>query len=220
MKDMWPLLCFASLGFLALISLVIYRVTMGNPKRAGRMQKVAIELGATYTFRDNGSLQQMLSQFPLIHYAKFRKITNVLQGMEECVHFMVFDYHYTKRVRGIYRRGSQDETVIVIYSPEFHFPEFAILPKNIMEPAIPNYHEIVLGKHSFFTEKYHVQGNDETAVKDLIIPHEKQLAAVLQSMNVQGNGQYLSFYRTRYLLSMAQIPKCLEAAIGVAEILY
>jgi hypothetical protein len=217
--DMWPLWFFASLGFLILTSFAVYKYAIGNPERAHGMKKIAIELQARYVPKDDSSVQKKLIRFPLVRDAKFRKITHILYGTSGGIAFIVFDYHYTKRIRGIYRRGSQDETVIVIYSPKCHLPQFAILAKNIMEPMISEYKEIILENHSVLAEKYHIQGNDGTAVMNLIAHHEMELATMLQGMNVQGDGSYLLFYRTRQLLPTERILQHLQATVGAVRIL-
>jgi len=65
---------------------------------------------------------------------------------------MIFEYHYTKRNHGIYRRENQNETVIVIHSQKCHFPQFSILIKDIMKPTLSDYKHLVLGYLSIFTE--------------------------------------------------------------------
>ena len=100
-----------------LVGLFAYNTAVRELRRTRTMEKVAHGMGASFVKRDTGVVQQALAPFPLIRDTRFRTPFSVIHARTGGVEIIVFDYHYTKRVHGIYRRGPQTETVIALHVP-------------------------------------------------------------------------------------------------------
>jgi hypothetical protein len=211
----FPLAMFAV--FAAIISVVACFSYLAEKKRREALQRVADELGFTFSQKDPGLLLRFAGMH-LFSQGHGQRITNVLQGEANGLRVDLFDYTFT--IGGGKSSSTHRQTVVSFVLPDRDLPAFSLRPENTFHRigAWFGYQDINFEDFPVFSKRYLLRGPDEPAIRKLFTPEVMTFYEGLTGVCTEGAGCVLIFYRERHRVAPEQTRGFLEEGFGVLKV--
>lgn len=183
--------------FSGLIGGIIYIAVQCAKKRTEAMGLVAASLDMGFDLKTYKPFELGLSEMNLFKRGRSHKIKNLMRGNFADTNCMLFDYRYTTGSGKNSRTHNQ--TVVVFKICGTNLPQFTCKPEHFYHKFADmlGYVDINFNQHPNFSKKYRLNGEDESAVRDIfndeVIEHLE--AANEKPWSVDGSGQWLVIYR-------------------------
>jgi hypothetical protein len=165
-------------------------------KRAQAMKEAAVELGLTYSPRDDGRLFARLSHFYLFAQGgDAGQIVSLMHGEAGGIEATILEYQYS--VGSNEGRQTYCQTVICFDSPELALVRFSVSPKKFFHGIVALFGKggITLDEHPTFSRNYALFGDDENAVRTLFQGRVVEYFEDHPGISVEGEGSLVLFYR-------------------------
>ncbi len=176
--------------FFVFFGWVCFRKVKGTRKT---LADFAAKRGFSFSARGRHVMSADYFRFPLFERGRARGVRNVLTGQYGGTDFTLFDYWYKLS-------DMTHNYLVAVFSATNSIPDFELryesLPDKIKEKFGKK--DIDFEEDPEFSEKYHLQGTDEAAVRDLF---REDLRGILRHRDeselsgIEGDGHWLIFYR-------------------------
>lgn len=181
-------------AFVLVGGVVLYLVLKYEQERREAIRELAVRMGFSYEKKfkpDPGFLD-----FKLFKRGHTRRATNLVSGSRGGIAYKLFDYRFT-------RGGGQGshiirQTVIFAQLTRTDLPQFVLAPENVFHKIGQKMglKDIDFEQFPAFSDVYLLQGEDETAVRELFKP---RLLEYFQSKKMdttlEGRGNGLLLFR-------------------------
>jgi hypothetical protein len=191
-----PTITFIIIGVVAIIAVGSYFIgNIRRKKRTAAFERVAGELGLTFSPQGNALFASELGWCELGSRGRGKKTLNLMRGSNDGREISVFDYQY---VTGYGRsRRVTTSTVASLRSEGPPLPSFTLRPKGTWD-KISNLFggtKINFDTHPTFSRSFVVRGQNEPAIRTLFTPHVLDYFEQQSGISTEGAGDTLLFYR-------------------------
>ena len=207
-----PLLFVSFAGFM------IWRAVKFERERREALQKLAVQLGFSYT-RD-ASLQALgtahgLRLFSLGHG---QTVSNLMEQTQGDVRRAVFDYRYTTGSGK--NRHSVRITVYLMEKSSMKLPRFFLRPENIFHKigGAFGYQDIDFSNNPDFSSSYLLQGESAPSVQAIFPPHVLNFFAQQKGWQVEGSETAIIVCRELTTVKPEQLSEFLNSARQITEL--
>jgi len=175
--------------------------------RAEAMEKVARQLGMTYTAKDEYGYKSLLADFKLFQKGTSKKIINLLHKKEEGfeLEIFIFDYHYV--ISSGKSSVKYKQTVFFIKSKKLGLPQFSLQPEHFFH-RIGTYlgmQDIDFESHPEFSDQYLLKGEDEDLIREKLDENFRSFFTIEKNWTLEGIGYFMVFYANKKLLPPEEI---------------
>lgn len=181
-------------AFVLVGGVVLYLVLKYEKARREAILEIAGRLGFSYEKKFNPGPE--LLDFKLFKRGRSRRGSNLVSGSRGGIAYKLFDYRFT-------RGGGQSshivrQTVIFAQLTRADLPQFILAPENVFHKIGQRmgFRDIDFEQYPGFSDSYLLQGEDETAVRELFKP---RLLEYFQSKKpdstLEGRGNGLILFR-------------------------
>ena len=185
-------------------------------KRREKLGMVASSLSMKYEPKDEGeSLKSTLQNFRLMSLGNRQELYNVLRGQADQLQLAIFDYRYT--IGGGKNSSTYNQTVMLVETSDMQLPKFKMRPENVFH-RISGVQDIDFDDAPIFSKQYLLQGDDETAIRQLFSPAILAHFTKEEGLCVEGNQHQLILYKNGKRLSPEDIPSFMKKHLGVANL--
>lgn len=185
-------------------------------KRREKLEVVSNKLSMEYQAKDEGEkLISNLQGFRLMSLGTNQKLYNVLRGQADQLQVVIFDYCYT--IGSGKNSSTYDQTVMLIETSDMNLPKFKMRPENVFH-RISGVQDIDFDDAPVFSKQYLLQGDDETAIRQLFTPAILAHFTKEEGLCVEGNRDQLILYKNGKRLSPEDIPSFMKKHLGVAHL--
>lgn len=209
------------LTFLPLILIIVFIVIafyVGNlieKKRTEALQQAALELGYTFSEKDEqGLMLAGLLQFDLFSKGRSKYYHNILRGRTAQGDVLVFDYRYTTGSGKSSHTWRQ--TVVCFETTGAALPGFCLRPESVFDKlgSVFGHKDINFENHPDFSARYRLTGNSEEEIRRLFTDSALSFYENLPGKNIctEANGSHLIFYRQGRRAKPEDIREMLEEA--------
>jgi hypothetical protein len=166
-----PFLSFIILGVIAVAVVVSYFIrNIQRKKRTDAFQRIADELGLSFSAQGNEHLMTDLGWCDLFSRGRAKKVLNLMRGSNEGREVALFDYHY---VTGHGRsRRTWCSTVACLRSDGPPLAAFSLRPEAAWDKISSWFGsaDIDFETHKKFSRSFVLRGQNEAAVRRLFKP--------------------------------------------------
>lgn len=175
--------------------------------RTEQLERIARELGLSFTPKDEFGLINLLKDFKLFRRGGRKQITNILREKEAWMEsdFRVFDYRYTISTGKSSKTFRQ--TVFFVQSKKLRLPEFYMQPERFFH-KIGKYlgiEDIDFEASPQFSDQYWLKGKDEAAVRRSMNAELLYFFTVEKYWSLEGLNYFLIFYSKNKVLHGDQL---------------
>ena len=191
------------LTFLAfgLAGSLLYRKQKVSQIRAGMMEKLASNLGLSFSAIDSFGLSKQLQGFDLFERERSRwfrngKITNVMRGMMGETDVYMFDYAYTIQTGKSSRIVTQ--TVFFANDKNWFLPNFHLKPErwwHKLKTHLGLDRDINFEETPEFSEKFWLKGDFEELIREQFTPELRGFLSEKPPAQLEGSNYYLIGYK-------------------------
>ncbi|MEK7667711.1 MAG: hypothetical protein AAB409_03595 [Gemmatimonadota bacterium] len=214
-----PLDLLWALGAIAAIFAVI---AWRERRRSRAMAAVAETLGLT--FEANVDAQgtvaalRALADVPLLGRRFHQSSTNAMAGRRGGREVRVFDFTFRHRKRG---RGYTELTVVLLPGGGAGLPDFVLAPENVLQKLgeVFGCEDIDFLTHSEFSERYHLRGADEAAIRRAFSAEALETIGRECGWHVEVANGHLAAYRGTKRLSPKKVPDLVDGTLRIVEML-
>ncbi len=201
---------------LAALVILIYYSNLVKKKRNEALQRAADELGLYFSSEGDEALRSSLSGFHLFSQGHSKRLTGLIQGVTRHVGVAIFDYRYVT-TRGNKNDRSREQTVICFQLGKQSLPTFCLRPENVWHKmgAWLGGQDIDFESHPTFSAKYLLQGEDESAIRDLFTDEALAFYEARPGLCTEGGGDRLLFYRSSVRVKPEAIHSFMEEGFAV-----
>ncbi|MFH1126794.1 MAG: hypothetical protein V1718_01655 [archaeon] len=188
-----PIYIFA--GVIILAAAIIVITLRKQKKRREDLKKTAGRFGFSYSQTPDPALFSTLQSFSLFKKGFSKKITNVIKGDMNRIHWTVFDYSYsisTDRSSSTY-----NQTVACAEMKDTNLPHFTLGPESFFHKLgdIFGYKDINFENYPVFSKRYLLKGPDEKSVRDIFTPETlSYFESRAKPVNFEADGSRMIIY--------------------------
>lgn len=203
------------------IMFVVAVVVLGyhqNQERIKQLRAVAARLGYDYAEVGAG-LTGALAGFALFSRGHSRKVTNLLSRVADGTAVSSMDYRYelgAGKNRRIHR-----QSVLLLESERLNLPAFALHPEGLGQKlaGLLGQQDIDFEHQPDFSAAYVLRGPDERPIRALFSSEKLAFFARRPGLCIEGQSRRLIYYRSRKLVSPAEIPSFLAEGMAVLKLM-
>lgn len=190
--------------------------------RFHEMRQLADELGFAFQPEDEFKDLGLLSQFPFYRQTSSnRKVHHVLERKDPMLEsrLSVFDLTWVVSTGKSSTRYYQ--TMLSLYAKDLFIPEFRLQPEGLLERigAWLGMQDIDIEAYPEFSANNLLRGDDEELVREIVVkPGFAHLFRLNREWHVEGIGYFLVLYKSRDILTVAEIREMLEKAGELREL--
>jgi hypothetical protein len=191
-----PFISFIILGVIVIIAVASYFIgNIRRKKRTAAFERVAAELGLSFSPQDNALFASELGWCELCSRGRGKNALNLMRGSNDGREISVFDYQY---VTGYGRsRRVTTSTVACLRSEGPPLPGFTLRPKGTWD-KISNLFggtKIDFDTHPAFSRSFVLRSQNEPAVRALFTPQVLDYFEQHPGISAEGSGDTLLYYR-------------------------
>ena len=188
---------------LSITGTALWRKKKTADLRANAMEKVANELGLTFTPKDHFGLIPQLQGFDLFDRERGRwfnhgKITNVMRGWVGETQVYLFDYSYTVSTGKTTKTVTQ--TVFFANDKNWFLPNFHLKPERWWHTLQKNLgldSDINFEENPEFSEKFWLKGDFEELIRQQFTPELQGFLTERPPAQLEGTNYYLIGYKPK-----------------------
>jgi hypothetical protein len=188
---------------LSIAGTALWRKKKTADLRANAMEKVANELGLTFTPKDHFGLIPQLQGFDLFDRERGRwfnhgKITNVMRGWVGETQVYLFDYSYTVSTGKTTKTVPQ--TVFFANDKNWFLPNFHLKPERWWHTLQKNLgldSDINFEENPEFSEKFWLKGDFEELIRQQFTPELQGFLTERPPAQLEGTNYYLIGYKPK-----------------------
>lgn len=191
----------------------------GRKNRAEQLERIAKDLGLSFTPKDEFGLINLLKDFKLFSRGGRKRITNILGEKQDSLEadFRIFDYRYTISTGKSSRTFRQ--TVFFVQSKKLALPQFYMKPELFFH-KIGNYlgiEDIDFEEFPQFSDQYWLKGKDEAAIRRSMKEEVLHFFTIEKYWNLEGLNYYLVFYSKDKVLHGEQLKMLYDKGKQIVE---
>ncbi len=188
--------------------------------RTEQLEKIAKELGLSFTPKDEFGLINLLKDFKLFRRGGRKRITNILGEKDDLleVDFRIFDYRYTISTGKSSRTFRQ--TVFFVQSKKLALPQFYMQPERFFH-KIGNYfgmEDIDFEAFPQFSDQYWLKGKEEAAIRGSMNEDLLHFFTIEKYWSLEGLNYYLIFYSKNKTLYGDELKMLYEKGKQIVEL--
>ncbi len=191
-----PTVSFIVLGVIAIVVVVSYFVrNIRSKKRTEAFQRVADELGLSFSPTGNEQLLAELGWAKLFSRGRSKKLLNLMRGSNDGREVAVFDYHF---VTGSGKsKRTWRTTVACLRFDGAPMPTFTLRPEGTWDKISSWFKsaDINFDSHQKFSRSFLLCGEDEPAIRTLFTPAVLGYYEQHVGNSAEGAGHTLLLYR-------------------------
>lgn len=186
--------------------------------RTEAFQRVAGELGLTFTPDGSDALHQSLEPFQLFSQGRAKKISNLLRSTSDEREVAVFDYQFVTGHGKTKRRWQNTVVCLRFDGPEL--PRFVLSPESVWHKvgAWFGAQDIDFEHHEAFSSRYILRGENEPAIRELFNDGVLDFYARNPGLTTEGMSHTLLHYRHNQCVPSDQLRSFLSEALEVLSL--
>ena len=191
-----PTISFIIIGVIAVVAVVSYVISnIRRKRRTEAFERVASELGLTFSPQGNDYLVDDLGWCDLFSRGRDKKALNLMRGSNEGREIAVFDYQYVTG-HGKSRR-TVCSTVASLRSDGPPLPGFTLRPEGTWDKISSWFKsaDIDFDTHPKFSRSFVLRGENDSAVRTLFTPAVLEYFEQHPGISAEGSNDTLLFYR-------------------------
>ncbi len=148
---------------------------------------------------------------------------NVIYGERGGTQFFIFEYSYRPRYRPRrYGFVSKPQIIMICISPKLNLPHFALLPKHTFIWNHPIFGDkfLEIKDDKPFSSLYLLQGESETAVRDLFDERVRAHFVNLVNKSCEGKGKQFLYYYDGHRLDPSTLDAFIEEAFAAFDLFH
>jgi carbonic anhydrase len=193
-----PGISFIIIGVIVIVAVASYFISnVRRKRRTEAFQRVAEDLGLTFSPQGNEDLATQLGWCELFSRGRDKKILNLMRGSNEGREIAVFDYQYVTG-HGKSRR-TVCSTVACLRSDGPPIPGFTLRPEGTWDKISNLFggNDIDFDTHAKFSRSFVLRGENEAAVRKLFAAPVLDYYEQHPGISAEGSNDTLLFYRHR-----------------------
>jgi hypothetical protein len=191
-----PTISFIVLGVILVVAVVSYVVSnIRRKKRTAAFERVAADLGLTFSSQRNEYLISQLGWCNLFSRGRNKKVLNLMRGSSEGREIAVFDYQYVTG-HGKSRR-TVSSTVACLRSDGTTLPRFTLRPEGTWDRLSSWFKsaDIDFDTHPKFSRLFVLQGENPSDVRASFRPAVLEYFEQHPGISAEGMNDMLLIYR-------------------------
>jgi len=217
MKILFSILPILIVAVLVLIGIAISMYF--EKKRREAVEKVAGELGLEFFPQGIPGLLEALRGFALFNSGRSHSVTNTIRGVTDDVELTIFDLTYT--TGGGKHSHTHRQTIIRFASSQLNLPDFTVSPEWFFHKIAKLFgvKDINFPEDPTFSSAFLLQGERETAVRDLFSSQIREWFSARKGITAAGRDQQLFFFRAEQRVNPDKIAGLLEEGFQLFKLL-
>jgi len=186
-------------------------------KRLTELQKFAAENGWTFTPKYSTETFENWKHYAIIDHS-FDEINGILQTDYDGGKLFLFDYTYRVRKGKTYAYYTQ--TIASFHTPNLNVPYFMLARETIGSRLgeIFGYPEIDFSTHPVFSEKFHLAGAEEAAIRKVFEQNILNYLETLTGIQIDAGGNQMFIYFHNDQIPLEHLNNFLGTAVNIYKL--